>query len=174
MTVLEYLQSLDLETRVAVVGCADNALRGIRNLDEQTAAAASFGLWACPDYLAQQLGLAFNCNYPASADAKPCAGKCTEGGTAMADERTDLIKRLAPLVLEDRSRAAADKRSTDIPWYFININHPAMRPFYNSWLQSRGRLFLPGDIDRAEFELSLLSNKALGFVADKYKREGRL
>lgn len=42
------------------------------------------------------------------------------------------------------------------------------------WLQSRGRLFLPGDIDRAEFELSLLSNKALGFVADKYKREGRL
>lgn len=64
MTVLEYLQSLDLETRVAVVGCADNALRGIRNLDEQTAAAASFGLWACPDYLAQQLGLAFNCNYP--------------------------------------------------------------------------------------------------------------
>lgn len=71
----------------------------------------------------------------------------------MADERTDLIKRLAPLVLEDRSRAAADKRSTDIPWYFININHPAMRPFYNSWLQSRGRLFLPGDIDRAEFEL---------------------
>lgn len=30
MTVLEYLQSLDLETRVAVVGCADNALRGIR------------------------------------------------------------------------------------------------------------------------------------------------
>lgn len=135
MTVLEYLQSLDLETRVAVVGCADNALRGIRNLDEQTAAAASFGLWACPDYLAQQLGLAFNCNYPASADAKRC---------------------------------------TDIPWYFININHPAMRPFYNSWLQSRGRLFLPGDIDRAEFELSLLSNKALGFVADKYKREGRL
>ena len=79
----------------------------------------------------------------------------------MADERTDLIKRLAPLVLEDRSRTAADKRSTDIPWYFININHPAMRPFYNSWLQSRGRLFLPGDIDRAEFELSLLSNKAL-------------
>ena len=52
MTVLEYLQSLDLETRVAVVGCVDNALRGIRNLDEQTAAAASFGLWACPDYLA--------------------------------------------------------------------------------------------------------------------------
>lgn len=72
MTVLEYLQSLDLETRVAVVGCVDNALRGIRNLDEQTAAAASFGLWACPDYLAQQLGLAFNCNYPASADAKRC------------------------------------------------------------------------------------------------------
>ena len=92
----------------------------------------------------------------------------------MADERTGLIKRLAPLVLEDRSRAAAEKRSTDIPWYFININHPAMRPLYNSWLQSRGRLFLPGDLDRAEFELSLLSNKALCFVADKYKREGRL
>ena len=142
MTVLEYLQSLDLETRVAVVGCADNALRGIRNLDEQTAAADSFGLWACPDYLAQQLGLAFNCNYPASADAKRC------------------------------TRCAA--AFTGIPWYFININHPAMRLFYDGWMQSRGRASLPGDVDRAEFELSLLSNKALGFVADKYKREGRL
>lgn len=81
MTVLEYLQSLDMETRVAVVGCADNALRGIRNLDEQTAAAASFGLWACPDYLAQQLGLAFNCNYPASADAKRCT-RCAAASCA--------------------------------------------------------------------------------------------
>lgn len=72
MTVLEYLQSLDLETRVAIVGCADNALRGIRNLDEQTAAAASFGTWACSEYLAQQVGLAFECNYPGSMDGKLC------------------------------------------------------------------------------------------------------
>lgn len=92
----------------------------------------------------------------------------------MADERTDLIKRLAPLVLEDRSRTATDKRSTDIPWYFININHPAMRLFYDGWMQSRGRASLPGDVDRAEFELSLLSNKALSFMADKYRKEGRL
>lgn len=91
----------------------------------------------------------------------------------MEGERAAIIKRLATLVLEDR-RAVAEKRSTDIPWYFININHPAMRLFYDGWMQSRGRASLPGDVDRAEFELSLLSNKALGFVADKYKREGRL
>ncbi len=91
----------------------------------------------------------------------------------MEGERTALIKRLASLVLEDR-RAVAEKRSTDIPWYFININHPAMRLFYDGWMQSRGRASLPGDVDRAEFELSLLSNKALSFMADKYRKEGRL
>ena len=42
MTVLEYLQSLDSETRVAVVGYTDNVLQGIRSLDAKTAAAASF------------------------------------------------------------------------------------------------------------------------------------
>jgi hypothetical protein len=99
--------------------------------------------------------------------------KCTEGGTSMEGGRAAIIKRLAPLVLEDR-RAVAEKRSTDIPWYFININHPAMRLFYDGWMQSRGRASLPGDVDRAEFELSLLSNKALSFMADKYRKEGRL
>lgn len=59
MTVLEYLQSLDSETRVAVVGYTDNVLQGIRSLDAKTAAAASFGTWACSEYLAQQVGLAF-------------------------------------------------------------------------------------------------------------------
>lgn len=92
----------------------------------------------------------------------------------MESERAALIKCLAPLVLEDRRRAAAEKRSTDVPWYFININHPAMRLFYDGWMQSRGRASLPGDVDRVEFELSLLSNKALGFMADKYRKEGRL
>ena len=91
----------------------------------------------------------------------------------MEGERAALIKRLAPLVLEDR-RTVTEKRSTDIPWYFININHPAMRLFYDGWMQSRGRASLPGDVDRAEFELSLLSNKVLSFMADKYRKEGRL
>ena len=31
MTILEYLQDMELEDRVALVGCADNALRGLRN-----------------------------------------------------------------------------------------------------------------------------------------------
>lgn len=65
----------------------------------------------------------------------------------MADERTDLIKRLAPLVLEDRSRAAAEKRSTDIPWYFININHPAMRPFTTVGCNRAGPVPAPGRHD---------------------------
>ena len=87
----------------------------------------------------------------------------------------ELKEKRAAVVGEMRSMlTAADKRSTDIPWYFININHPAMRLFYDGWMQSRGRASLPGDIDRAEFELSLLSNKALSFMADKYRKEGRL
>ena len=38
----------------------------------------------------------------------------------MADERTDLIKRLAPLVLEDRSRAAAEKRGGTMTLHWEN------------------------------------------------------
>ena len=41
-------------------------------------------------------------------------------------------------------------------------------------IHSHGRAFLPGDMDRAKFELSLLSDKVLTLVADKYKKEGRL
>lgn len=50
----------------------------------------------------------------------------------MADERTDLIKRLAPLVLEDRSRAAADKRSTDIG--FLSWNYGVSPP--ETWIKA--------------------------------------
>lgn len=106
MTVLEYLQSLDLETRVAVVGCVDNALRGIRNLDEQTAAAASFGLWACPDYLAQQLGLAFNCNYPASADDKRCT-RCA--GRFPAHENARKAERLWQINTREKGKATMNE-----------------------------------------------------------------
>ena len=38
MTILEYLQDMELEDRVALVGCADNALRGLRNCTAKTAA----------------------------------------------------------------------------------------------------------------------------------------
>lgn len=44
------------------------------------------------------------------------------------NERAALIERMAPLVLEDR-RNVTDRKTTQAPWYFININHPAMRPF---------------------------------------------
>ena len=41
MTILEYLQDMELEDRVALVGCADNALRGLRNCTAKTAAASN-------------------------------------------------------------------------------------------------------------------------------------
>lgn len=115
MTVFEYLQSLDLETRMAVVGCADNALRGIRNLDEQTAAAASFGLWACPDYLAQQLGLAFNCNYPASTDAKyyTTARLLYRLHKITADQVWAYTESDPPKITEDEALAICGPRAKD-------------------------------------------------------------
>ena len=44
MTILEYLQDMELEDRVALVGCADNALRGLRNCTAKTAATSFFAL----------------------------------------------------------------------------------------------------------------------------------
>lgn len=89
------------------------------------------------------------------------------------NERAALIERMAPLVLEDR-RNVTDRKTTQAPWYFININHPAMRPFYEAWIHARETRIPPGDIERTQFELSLLTNKALAFMAKEYKKEGRL
>lgn len=65
MTVLEWLQELEEEERIIKVGCVDNTLRGLRRCTARMAA-ASYLHWACPEYLAPQLGLAFECKSPRS------------------------------------------------------------------------------------------------------------
>lgn len=71
MTILEYLQALDTDERIVLVGCPDNALRGLRGCNADMAA-ASYLHWACPEYLAAQLGFAFECKHPASVTATRC------------------------------------------------------------------------------------------------------
>lgn len=74
MTILEYLQDLDQVDRAARVGCVDNALLSLRGLAPETAAAASWKTWACPEYLADVLGFAFKCQYPRAGDPEICEG----------------------------------------------------------------------------------------------------
>ena len=75
MTVLEGLAAMSQEERVAKVGYCDGALLGIRGLDAQTAAAAAWRSWACPDYLGAQLGVAFECKSPRASEDRVCI-KC--------------------------------------------------------------------------------------------------
>lgn len=94
MTILEYLQDMELEDRVALVGRADNALRGLRNCTAKTAA-TSFLHWACPEYLAPQLGLAFECSSPASNNDARCE-RCAAAFLQMQMPNTGRARRWKP------------------------------------------------------------------------------
>lgn len=76
MTILEGLADMEPQKRIAVVGYADAALLGVRGLDAATVAAAAWRTWACPDYLAERLGIAFECQHPHTGEEKTCI-KCT-------------------------------------------------------------------------------------------------
>ena len=91
MTILEYLQDMELEDRVALVGCADNALRGLRNCTAKTAA-TSFLHWACPEYLAPQLRLAFECKSPAVNNEKFCE-RCAAAFLSAQMPNTGRVKK---------------------------------------------------------------------------------
>lgn len=72
MTVKEYIAAMDKQERVSIVGYADSALLGIRGLNEDAVACAAHLTWACPDYLAPMIGLAFECKNPGTADWQVC------------------------------------------------------------------------------------------------------
>lgn len=72
MTIMEYLQSMSAEERAVKIGCVDNALKGLRGIEARDAARASCKSWACPDYLAQQIGVAFECKHPYTAKDGVC------------------------------------------------------------------------------------------------------
>ena len=90
------------------------------------------------------------------------------------DERRERIERLVPLVLEDRRQPVPNDRSGLIPWYFINVNHPAINPIYGAWMAKQGHHRAPSDVERTRFELSLLSNGALKYMEERYRKEKRL
>lgn len=72
-----------------------------------------------------------------------------------AEERAALIDRLAPLIIEER-RKAAEQNPKRPPWYMMNIAHPVMVWLYNQYLAKLGEVSPPGDACRTRFELSIL------------------
>lgn len=91
MTVLEWLQELEEEERVVKVGCVDNTLRGLRRCTARMAA-ASYLHWACPEYLAPQLGLAFECKSPAVNNEKFCE-RCAAAFLSTQMPNTGRVKK---------------------------------------------------------------------------------
>lgn len=66
-TIFEKLAGMPAERRRALVGMADASLDTMQELGPAGAAAAGWGSWACPDYLAAQLGVEYRCPEPAGA-----------------------------------------------------------------------------------------------------------
>lgn len=72
MTVQEYLASLPKEKRCAVVGSAEFSLLAVRAFPARAVAAAAWNSWACPDYLAEHLGLTYQCQNPRNTSQAVC------------------------------------------------------------------------------------------------------
>lgn len=89
--VLEWLQELEEEERIVKVGCVDNTLRGLRRCTARMAA-ASYLHWACPEYLAPQLGLAFECKSPAVNNEKFCE-RCAAAFLSAQMPNTGRVKK---------------------------------------------------------------------------------
>lgn len=88
MTVLEWLQELEEEERIIKVGCVDNTLRRCT----ARMAAASYLHWACPEYLAPQLGLAFECKSPAVNNEAYCE-RCAAAFLSAQMPNTGRVKK---------------------------------------------------------------------------------
>ena len=77
-------------------------------------------------------------------------------------------KELAREIVVERGRALRDGRR--IPYYLVNINHPAISALYNAY-KSTARVpshFPPSDIERTLFELSLLNETAITALRAHY------
>ena len=95
--------------------------------------------------------------------------------SAPADDRCQLIDKLAALVVEDRREAAAKERDPrKTPYYLLNISHPVLRKFYMDYMSKTGETAPPGDLGRTRVELSMLHPAVLHSLAEHYKRSGRL
>ena len=87
-----------------------------------------------------------------------------------AEERAALIDRLAPLIIEER-RKAAEQNPKRPPWYMMNIAHPVMGWLYKLYLAKVCEVSPAGYACRTRFELSLLQRAVLKKLAEHYKSQ---
>lgn len=65
-------------------------------------------------------------------------------------------RELAAHILEERRRLA--KKRPGVPYYMLNIGHPAVEVAYAKWRAAQGPHGCPpGDEERTMFELSMMS-----------------
>lgn len=83
------------------------------------------------------------------------------------EERTALIAKLAPIIIEERRKTAAQNPKRP-PWYMVNIAHPVIGRLYNQYLAELCETSPPGDACRTRFELSLLHPAVLKKLAEYY------
>lgn len=85
----------------------------------------------------------------------------------MSDE--DLIFR----ILEERRRIARQKPG--VPYYMVNIGHPAVVSIYEKWRAQQGpRWAPPSDEARTAFELQMMSSIARQMLEDHFETIDRL
>lgn len=85
----------------------------------------------------------------------------------MTDE--ELVSR----ILEERRRIARQKPG--VPYYMINIGHPAVAAIYEKWRAQQGpRWAPPSDEARTAFELQMMSGTARRMLEDHFETIDRL
>ena len=73
--------------------------------------------------------------------------------------------------LADRILAARQREvghNPKVPYYFLNIAHPALRPLYAAWKPTTAP---PSDRERLVWELKQLNADALKKIAEKFKED---
>ena len=73
---------------------------------------------------------------------------------------------LADRILAEREKMV--KYNSKIPYYFLNIAHPALRELYEGWKPTNSP---PSDKERLIWELKLLNAEALKAIAEKFKNQ---
>ena len=85
----------------------------------------------------------------------------------MTDE--ELVAR----ILEERRRIA--RKKPGVPYYMINIGHPAVAAIYEKWRAQQGpRWAPPSDEARTLFELQMMNGTARRMLEDHFETIDRL
>lgn len=75
--------------------------------------------------------------------------------------------QLVDLVLEERQRMA--KKRPGVPYYMLNVQHPAVAVMYAKWRAEQGPHGCPpGDRERTLFELDMMAPAARRLLEDHF------